>query len=182
MKINLFVALLGIILSLGANAEPTKLNPANRLELWEFIIGGQGTYDQLYNLNPVKKEDSSDTDNEKLFSQLKVLKKFIDSFDFAKMKVNNSFSCSNDSTKSYAWSISETGKQYAFYIHHDDHQGKYNDQISFKIPAGSYRADWVNPLNGSTIRSEYFSVKKDKHSLTTPEYTNDIALRIIRIL
>ena len=174
MKSKLLVTMLGILVLLEVNAEPIKLQSANRIESWEYFIGGKGSYDQL------------DKNNEKLPDQLKALKYFIGSFDLAKMEVNNAFDCSNDSTKSYVSSISEPGKQYAFYIHHsknsEDQQGKYKDKITFKIPKGTYRADWVNPLTGNVIRAEYFSVKKVKHLLATPEYSVDIALRIIRIL
>ena len=174
MKKQLLTAMFGILVLLEVSAEPIKLHSANRIESWEYFIGGNGSFDQLNN------------NNEKLPDQLKALKHFIGSFDFAKMKVNKAFDCSNDSTRSYVSSICEPGKQYAFYIHHsnntEDQRAKFNDKLSFKIPEGTYRADWVNPLNGNVVKAEYFSVKKDKHLLTTPEYSVDIALRIIRIL
>lgn len=185
------------------NAEPAKLHPANprntleasRIEAWKFIIEG-GIYNQLSSQYTDHNEDASGTDNQRALNQLKVLNSFMKSFDFIKMKRNALFSCSTDSVKSNISAISEQGKQYAFYINHskvpeDDSSsdqyyhpqpGKFKENLTFDIPKGTYRADWVDPAAGTLIRTEYFSVKRNKHKLSIPEYSVDIALRIIRIL
>lgn len=168
----------------------------SRVEAWEFIVGGGGSYNQLNSLYTTHNEDAAGTDNDKALRQLMALKTFMHSFDFVKMQRNTLFLCTNDSTKSNVRSICEPGKQYAFYIHHSKNSnnnpssflyyqaepGNFKENITFNITPGTYRADWINPVKGSVIRAEYFTVKKDKYKLTTPQYSVDIALKIIRIL
>jgi hypothetical protein len=116
--------------------------------------------------------------------------------DFVKMRRNEAFTINTTSSKPYSRSICEPGKQYAFYMHHSKNPvenpssfiyyeaepGKYIDHIGFKIPKGTYRADWVNPSNGKIIRTIYFTCNSENHKLTSPEYSVDIALKVIRIL
>lgn len=168
----------------------------SRVEAWEFIVGGGGSFNQLSSLYATGNEDASGTDNDKVLKQLKVLKAFMESFDFIKMKLNTSFSYSRDSTEFRARSICEPGKQYAFYIHHsknpgnnpslfsyyETEPGRYRQNLNFRILPGTYRADWINPETGFVVRSEYFTTKKENYKLKTPVYKVDIALRLIRIL
>ena len=168
----------------------------SRVEAWEFIVGGGGSYNQLNGLYTTNNENAKGTDNDKILKQLKALKTFMNSLDFVKMQRNTSFVCISDSTKSSVRSICEAGKQYAFYIHHSKNPGsnpalflyyqvepgRYTDHLALDIIPGFYRADWVKPSSGTIIRSEYFTVKKSKHKLTTPQYSIDIALRITKIL
>ncbi len=168
----------------------------SRVEAWEFIVGGGGSYNQLSSLYITGNEDGSGTENEKVLKQIKALRQFIESFDFTKMKPNTSFLCSHDSNEFKIRSICEPGKQYAFYIHHSKNPnnnetlfsyyevepGRYKQDLIFNVLPGTYRADWINPSNGNVIRAEYFSTKKYKHKLRTPVYNIDIALKLIRII
>lgn len=157
-----------------------------RVKAWNFIFGGNGNFKDLKRLNNYER-----TASEKIEQELNVLKSFVESFDFRRMKENNSLNYTNDVSKTHVKSFSEPGKQYAFYLFKSPHDWSshsetqlrgYRDKIHFKIPEGSYRADWVDPLLGNIIRTEYFTVKKDKYLINTPPYFIDLALRIIRIL
>ena len=83
--------------------------------------------------------------------------------------------------------LSEQGKQYALYIHHSKRKGgsyyfitpgKYSENIILSLPAGLYRAEWVNPANGKVISSKQIKTDGSSYRLTSPEYTIDIALSI----
>ena len=87
--------------------------------------------------------------------------------------------------------MSEPGKQYAIYLHHSILRGtaknyvpvlpgKYQHDLVFRLPAGTYQAEWVEPASGKVIRTDRLSSQNDEQVLATPPYTVDIALRIKR--
>lgn len=168
----------------------------SRVEAWEFILGGGGSFNQLNSLYTTHNEDAAGTDNNKILKQLKVLKMFMYNLDFIKMRQNYSYTVSNTTSKPNVRSICDPGKQYAFYFHHSKNPndnpssffyyqvepGKYKENIALNLTKGTYRVDWVNPATGVIVRSEYFTENKMTHKLTSPEYSIDIALRVIRIL
>jgi hypothetical protein len=115
----------------------------------------------------------------------------VENLDFDKMKENTSLNYTNDLSKTHVKSFCEPGKRSAFYLFKSSPfvssvgemmTSGYRDKIRFKIPEGTYRADWIDPLMGKIIRTDYFSVKKDNYSINTPPYIIDLALKIIRIL
>ena len=48
------------------------------------------------------------------------------------------------------------------------------------LPAGAYRAEWVNTLNGDVEKEERFRHGGGPRTLTSPAYAEDIALRLRR--
>jgi hypothetical protein len=81
-------------------------------------------------------------------------------------------------------------KQYALYIHHSSKKvggsytvvpGDYREDLVLKLPPGNYRADWVDPEAGSVLESMDWVHEGGNHSLKTPAYKIDIALKIKRI-
>jgi hypothetical protein len=183
---TLFSILLGLFVSLYSGAKPMDSSDSLRVKAWSFIFGGEGNLQDLKGLNNYENIASEKTDRE-----FNVLKSFVESFDLRKMKENTALNYTNDVSKTHVKSFSEPGKQYGFYLFKDLHfessQSEikprgYRDKILFKIPEGSYRADWIDPLMGKLIRTDYFSVKKEKYSINTPPYFMDLALKIIRIL
>lgn len=183
---SLFLILLGLSISLNLAAKPMDSSDSLRVKAWNFILGGEGDLKDLKRLGNYERIAS-----EKIERELNILKSFVESLDFRKMKENNSLNYTNDVSRTHVKSFSEPGKQYAFYLFKNPHDWSshneiqprgYRDKIHFKITEGSYRADWIDPLLGNIIRTEYFTVKKDKYSINTPPYFIDLALRIIRIL
>jgi hypothetical protein len=83
--------------------------------------------------------------------------------------------------------ISEPGKQYALYIHHSTRKsetyylvnpGKYKEDLVVKLPIGEYMIEWINPADGKVISSNKMKVNDETLTITTPDYTLDVALRI----
>jgi hypothetical protein len=58
--------------------------------------------------------------------------------------------------------------------------GTYEEKFVMSFPEGKYRAEWINPADGSVIHQQVFSVSEGNQTLKSPEYTVDIALRITR--
>ncbi len=160
---------------------------ASRVEAWEFMIGGGGSFDHLNGQFTVANPRGDTPDNAQVLRALQSLKEFLESFDFIKMHQDKSLVVSGVPTGAYCRGISEPGRQYALYLHHSTGgkggaykvtPGKYMEKLVLSLPPGSYRADWVDPATGSVIRTETFKHDGGERALTTPEHTMDIALRL----
>ncbi len=163
---------------------------ASRVEAWEFIVGGGAGFNQLNGLYTVKNPGGKTEDNDRICRSLKSLKEFFNSFDFIKMYPDKNFVIHGIPEGTFYRGMSEPGKQYSLYIHHGQRKkdsfyfvspGIYSENLILSIPAGTYRTDWINPADGKVIQSGTITIKEGNQILTTPEYSVDIALRIIRI-
>ena len=52
--------------------------------------------------------------------------------------------------------------------------------VTLELPAGRYRAEWVNPLTGKIDKHETVKSEQGLVILKSPQYSEDIALRLIR--
>jgi hypothetical protein len=163
---------------------------ASRVEAWEFIVGGGGSFNHL-NSRVTAENPAGDTpDNAQVLSALRSLKNFMSSFDFIKMRADKNFVVGSVPAGAYCRGISQLGVQYAFYHHHshlDERReyyiappGNYTETLDLGIPEGTYKADWVDPASGSTISSITFTQRGGTKQLATPQHFVDIALRIKR--
>ena len=48
------------------------------------------------------------------------------------------------------------------------------------LPAGPYRAEWVNPVTGGVEKAESFRHGGGLRAVTSPGYAEDVALRLTR--
>jgi hypothetical protein len=158
-----------------AGSEPK----AYRLEGWDFVIAGGGVYNNLdYSFTVGYEDGSADIDapgggGPVFRKQLEVLKDFINSFDFIKMKPNNSVIKSGIPEKATARALAEPGRAYAIYIN-----GGNQVDLVLALDRGAYNAEWVNTKTGSVEKRESFRYGGGDRTLSSPKYTDDIALRI----
>ena len=161
----------------------------SRVEAWEFIVGGGGSFNQLSGLYTAENPGGKGPENERLLTALKSLKDFIYSFDFLRMHPDRGFIVSGVPAGAYCRGISQPGKQYALYLHHSTGgkgsaytvtPGEYGEKLVLDLPPGHYRADWIDPATGSIRKSEDVAHQGGHRSFTTPRHTIDIALRIKR--
>jgi hypothetical protein len=163
-----------------------------RTEGWNFIIAGGGLYNNLdYSFTP-RHPDGSFLDysspgggSPTLRRQLRILKDFMESFDFVKMapdhgviqggQITGPLTGTPASTQATVRALVERGRQYAIYVH-----GGQQATLQVELPAGSYRAEWVNTKTGTVDKRETFEHPGGIRSLDSPDYTEDIALRIQR--
>lgn len=166
-------------------------NSAARVESWEFIVGGGGSFNQLNGLYTPEDPAGKGPDNEQLLGALRNLKNFMYSFDFLKMHQDKAFIVSGlPAEGAFARAISEPGKQYAVYIHHSKRGGQwgsyevlpgaYHETLTVNLPRGEYQAEWVDPARGVVTASESFAHEGGYRILSAPSYTIDIALRLKR--
>ena len=69
--------------------------------------------------------------------------------------------------------LSEPGKQYAIYIY-----GNTQVKLELMLPAGTYQLEWLNTLTGKYSDKILLKHKNGKAVITSPVYTEDIALRL----
>lgn len=158
-------------------------NTHYRMEGWEFILAGGGLYNNLDYSFTVGHEDGTFAypakqpggGNRALRRQLKILKDFIHSFDFIRMKPDNSVVKGGLSEGARARALANPGRQYAVYVF----GGKRTD-LTLEIPAGRYRLQWLNPLSGKFDRREVVDHGGGKLTLSSPPYEEDVALRLVR--
>ena len=150
-----------------------------RFEGWRFLTAGGALFNHLdYSFIPGQEsgEHKYDTTqpgggSDALRKQLSFLKKFIEGFDFVKMKPDSSV-VDDDGLRWNA--IAEKGNQYAIYFIDD----KLSD-ISLNIPTGKYKVLWMHPLSGKYEKSVSVKSKNDKLNLKVPVHKEDLALKVI---
>jgi hypothetical protein len=162
---------------------------ASRVEAWEFIVGGGASFNHLNSRFTAANPGGHTPDNEQVLSALKKLKDFIYSFDFVKMRPDKGFVMSGIPAGIFCRGISEPGEQYALYHHHSRLEerseyyivapGRYAETLELNLPAGNYKADWVDPASGRILDS--LTAVGGGHKLHSPEHKVDIALRVKRI-
>ncbi len=71
-----------------------------------------------------------------------------------------------------AYALALSVKSYAIYFH-----GK-TQNASLDLPPGSYRANWVNVLQGNIEKTEDFTPAGGDKSLAATDFREDIALKV----
>ena len=159
-----------------------------RAEAWEFMAGGGSSFNNLNGVYTVRDPAGKASENTPVLQTMQSLKQFIDGFDFLKMRPDRSFVVSGMPAGTYYRGMSERGQQYALYHHHSKLKpyvyqvvpGSYEERLILDLPAGTYRADWVNPSTGVVLGSETFTHLGGQRSVSTPKHAVDMALRIKR--
>jgi hypothetical protein len=110
-----------------------------------------------------------------LRNQLGWLKRFMESFDFINMRPDSTTVTGGLPGNAVAQTLSETGKQYAIYIY-----GGRRVDLELELPRGNYTAEWLNTLTGQYSGKRSLKHAGGKAVLSSPEYSEDIALRIVK--
>jgi hypothetical protein len=168
-----------------------------RTEGWDFLLAGGALYNNLdYSFTPKHPGgdfldyQSPGGGSPKLRRQLGILKTFVEGFDFVKMKPDDSV-IRGVSPELSARALVERGKAYAVYLHVplprkpkdlSKHRRKNIEAtLALDLPAGKYRAEWVNTKSGAVDRQETFGHGGGDKKLTSPRFSDDVALRVLRI-
>lgn len=159
-----------------------------RVEGWWFLLGGgAGTINLNGEYHRGQETGGPDT-RERIVPQRKVLKDFVESLDLTRLARFAGIAGVPDGA--FASALAEPGRQYAAYLFHARDDGKwgahfvatpgtYRDTLRLKaIPAGTYRLEWVDPVNGVVRASDTVRWRGGDLVLTTPAYFLDVALRM----
>jgi len=150
-----------------------------RREGWEFLLVGGAIYSNLDYSFTCQKPDgthpvtsSPGGGGPSLRRQLAILKRFVESFDFVHMEPDAGTVRVNRGT---VRALTQPGKVYAIYVH-----GPSPVELTLPLPAGSYRVEWVDTKTGATARSETLQHASGTAKLASPDFVEDIALRLIQ--
>jgi hypothetical protein len=164
-----------------------------RTEGWDFMLAGGSAYSNLDYSFTCKRPDgtakvttSPGGGGPALRKQLQILKEFMDGLDFVAMRPDNGvikggrivapLSGNPPEAKVTARALVEPGKTYAIYV-----RGGTQAALEVEMPAGKYRAEWVNTKTGTVDKTEDFEHTGGTRTLASPAYREDIALRIRRV-
>ena len=116
--------------------------------------------------------------------QLQVLKEFMESFDFVRMKPDDATIKGNavtlpkpggPRTPATVRVLSEPGQAYAVYV-----EGGAYAELVMELPAAPYRAEWIDTKTGRSAKTETFNHAGGKKFLASPRYSEDTALHVQR--
>ncbi len=154
-----------------------------RKEGWEFILAGGAVYSNLDYSFTADREDgpapvtppTPGGGGPTLRRQLRTLKEFIEGFSFIRMRPDCGVIKGGVPQSARAWALSEPGRQYALYL-----SGGTRADLSLELPAGRYRVEWLNPRTAGIDKRESIAHGGGPRALASPEYQEDVALRIRR--
>ena len=150
-----------------------------RFEGWRFIMAGGALFNHLdYSFGPGNESGDYKYDSttpggggDALRKQLSSLKKFIEGFDFIKMKSDSIF-FADTSIRGNA--LAEAGKQYAAYFIND----KKLSEIYVNVPSGKYKAAWFRPERNKYEKTYSVTSRNGKLVLKVPDQSADLAIKI----
>jgi hypothetical protein len=149
-----------------------------RTDGWEFILAGGGVYNHLDYSFSCAHPDGTATFSKspggggpRLRTQLATLKRFIERFDFVRMRPYNTVIKGGVPAGGTARALVEPGKAYAVYL-----KGGTQANLVLDLPTGRYHAEWLNPRTGAAEKEQDVDHKGGTLTLTSPPYSEDIAL------
>ncbi len=166
-----------------------------RTEAWDFLLAGGGLFNHLdYSFSTshprgtLRKYQSPGGGSPELRRQLSVLKRFLESFDFIRMRPDHKTVRAVEPKLTH-YMLSQPGRQYAAYFHvplpHrpkrlEDHlRSGVRLRLRLALPAGRYRVEWVDSLTGRVLRQEHLKHAGGEVELRSPQFDNDVALKIV---
>lgn len=158
-----------------------------RMEAWEFILNGGALYNNLdYSFvaghergDFVYPKTQPGGGNPQFRRQMTVLRDFINSFDFIRMKPDREFIKSGQPEKMHTYALSENGKQYAAYFFDPSNAAPQTMSLTLMLPAGNYRLEWLDPISGKTTQRERVRLA-EATAIRSPEFRREAALSIRR--
>jgi len=162
-------------------------NTLYRAEAWGFILAGGALYNNLdYSFvaghergDFVYPAQSPGGGNPEFRRQMTVLRDFINSFDFVRMKPSKEFLNSSVPERIQTNALMEHGKQYAAHFFDHDNPAPQSLSLTLRLPAGDYDIEWVDVLSGQPTKRERVK-SPGVIAITSPEFRREIALSIRR--
>lgn len=160
--------------------------PQYRIQGWKYMMSGGALYNNLDFTFQVGYEDGTGgteficngynaCSDKNVKFEMAALLRFMNLFDFINSKPNyNVIRCAWGDQNFYV--LENPGKEYAIYIYGGSNKGA----ITLALLPGKYKASWINPSDGKTIKSLELTTSGDGNILFTeyPAYNDDLALII----
>ncbi|QHT71251.1 cellulase family glycosylhydrolase [Rhodocytophaga rosea] len=148
-----------------------------RKQAWRFMMAGGGLFNNLDYSFTVAKPDGTDQQkapgggSPALRKQLSELKKFMESLDFIHLKPAQELVKNAD--KKGVFVLANSGKEYALFA-----ENTVSEAIGLELAAGKYSLEWLNPENGTSIKTDTLIHSTGTATLSMPVDVGDIALHI----
>jgi hypothetical protein len=152
-----------------------------RGEGWDFLIAGGAIYSSLdYSFTPghpagtFRDYKSPGGGSVDLRKQLRILKDFLEGFDLVRMAPSDKVLKGGVPDKATARALAQPGKAYAVYV-----RGGTRADLVLDLPAGKWRAEWVNTKTGAADKAEVLDHAGGDRTVASPPYEQDVALRVV---
>jgi len=154
-----------------------------RMEAWEFILAGGGLFNNLDYSFTVGHEDGTfkypptqpGGGSPTFRKQIKLLKDFIHSFDFVRMKSARDAIREPLPKDAQCQILAEPGRQYAAYF-----RGAAKFEFTLDFPAGNYHVRWIDVVSGLEEAPPMISHPGGPARFVVPDDLKECAVRIVR--
>ena len=149
-----------------------------RRQAWRFMLAGGALFDHLDYSFTVERPDGTDRNeapgggSPALRQQLGVLKRFVEGFDFVRMRPDRHVVAR--APGAFREALVHAGRAYAIYL-----DGRLTGDLVLDVPAGTYEATWVDVLTGDAVARTRVRHAGGRLRLAPPAYRQDIALRLV---
>lgn len=149
-----------------------------RRQAWNFMLAGGALYNNLDYSFTVESPGGTGANqapgggSPALRRQLGVLKRFLDGLPLVRMRPDPRVVALAPGARWQA--LADPGRAYGVYLDRPLH-----GPLLLDVPAGRYRAAWVDVLTGAELRSEPVRHPGGRLSLRAPEYAQDVAVRLV---
>ncbi len=152
-----------------------------RTEGWQFLLAGGGLYNNLdYSFTTTHEDGTAVVSaptpgggGPNLRRQLTILKDFLSRFDYVHMRPDTSFIKGGLPKGVSVQALTDAGRAYAIYI-----AGGSKADLVVELPEGKYTVEWLSPLTGKVEKTGGLDHKGGRTTLASPEYQEDVAVRI----
>jgi hypothetical protein len=152
-----------------------------RMEAWDFLIAGGSAFSNLdYSFTPdheggtYRHTTSPGGGGPGLRAQLATLKRFVEGFDFVAMRPHDGLLRGKLPEGLTARVLAEPGKAYAAYV-----RGGTAVTLALEVPKGRYHVEWLHPRTGEAAAARDVEHPGGELRLESPEYAEDIAMRLV---
>ncbi len=164
-----------------------------RSEAWAFVLSGGGLYNNLDYSFVSGHEDGSFAypasqpggGNPRFREQIRTLRDFIYSFEFVSMIPAADLVRAGVPAGEGAYALAKTSASYAVYLgplprKKEEWQNPtpHTASLELAIPNGTYTVTWLNPISGRSGPTTRVTADNGVLRVTSPEYSEDIALAV----
>ncbi len=170
-----------------------------RIQGWEFLLAGGALYNNLDYSFAAGGQERGDYayppqtpggGSARLRAQLGVLKRFLEGLPLVTLRPDRDWIRGVPEGVSVQ-ALAASGAVYAAYLHHGrlvkDAKPRYQVDgrsqratLEVELPAGRWEASWLHPAAGRTAGRERFRHAGGARLISSPEYAEDLALRLLR--